>query len=253
MTGEAAPRRASVRSASITLLVLALSALVFMGWIGDPVLLGLSVALQLPLGGFGGIALIGPAREDHAIGPYLTLPVASVALTLGGRLVAPTGVGLLLIVVVAAALWIMVQTEIAYAHGDRPKTILDLVLVAVLFAGTAGTATLASLAPWLPSLVVVGLLALVLGVRAAEARGALGGGALGQAVLHALAVVQLSAGIGLLELPGAIGPAVLALGFYAWSGAADALQGGASRRSVLLEFGALAALGLVVALLVYRG
>jgi hypothetical protein len=57
--------------------------------------------------------------------------------------------------------------------------------------------------------------------------------------------------LALLQLPGVVGAAILALAFHAWSGAAEALDGGASARSVLIEFGALAVLGVVVALLLY--
>jgi hypothetical protein len=46
-----------------------------------------------------------------------------------------------------------------------------------------------------------------------------------------------------------VGAAVLALGFHAWAGAAEALDSGARGRAVLVEFGSLALLGLLVALL----
>jgi hypothetical protein len=42
---------------------------------------------------------------------------------------------------------------------------------------------------------------------------------------------------------------VVALSFYVWGGAADALGSGSTSRAVALEFGSLALLGLVVALL----
>jgi hypothetical protein len=48
-----------------------------------------------------------------------------------------------------------------------------------------------------------------------------------------------------------VGSAIVALGFHAWAGAAEALDEGSSPRSVILEFGALAVLGLVVALLLH--
>jgi len=54
-------------------------------------------------------------------------------------------------------------------------------------------------------------------------------------------------------LPGVVGPAIIALAFYVWGGAADALQNGASSRSVIIEFGSLALLGLLVALLLHAG
>jgi hypothetical protein len=64
-----------------------------------------------------------------------------------------------------------------------------------------------------------------------------------------LAVAQVGAAVTLLHLPGLVGPAVVALGFHAWGGAAEALDGGSSARSVVIEFGALALVGVVVALL----
>ncbi|HEX5396769.1 MAG TPA: hypothetical protein VFX74_06705, partial [Candidatus Limnocylindria bacterium] len=90
---------------------------------------------------------------------------------------------------------------------------------------------------------------LVLGVRAAEARGVSGIEAIGQALLHVLAVGQAGAAVALLQLPGVAGPAVVALAFYAWGGAVEAREEGASLRSVALEFGAIALLGVIVAFL----
>ena len=46
--------------------------------------------------------------------------------------------------------------------------------------------------------------------------------------------------------------ALIALAFHAWSGAAEALEEGSSARAVAVEFGALAVLGVVVALLLTR-
>jgi hypothetical protein len=66
-----------------------------------------------------------------------------------------------------------------------------------------------------------------------------------------VAIAQIAAAVGLLRLPGVVGAAVIGLGFHAWAGAAEALDSGASARSVILEFGALAVLGLVVALLLH--
>jgi hypothetical protein len=70
-------------------------------------------------------------------------------------------------------------------------------------------------------------------------------------MLHLVAIGQVGTALALLQLPGVVGAAILALAFHAWSGAAEALDGGASARSVLIEFGALAVLGVVVALLLY--
>jgi hypothetical protein len=52
----------------------------------------------------------------------------------------------------------------------------------------------------------------------------------------------------LLELPSPVGPALVALTFHSWSGAADALESGVSNRAVVLEYGSLAAIGAIVAL-----
>ena len=43
----------------------------------------------------------------------------------------------------------------------------------------------------------------------------------------------------------------MALAFHAWSGAAEALEDGAEGRSVAVEFGSLAVLGIVVAVLLH--
>jgi hypothetical protein len=44
----------------------------------------------------------------------------------------------------------------------------------------------------------------------------------------------------------------VALTFYAWAGAVDALRGGATGRSVAVEYGSLLLVGLVVGLLMFR-
>ncbi|MGH2456923.1 MAG: hypothetical protein ACRDHD_11790, partial [Candidatus Limnocylindria bacterium] len=94
---------------------------------------------------------------------------------------------------------------------------------------------------------------LVPSLRAAEARGRGGAEAVGQAALHLVAVAQVGTAVALLRLPGIVGAALVALAFHAWSGAAEAIDGGTSLRAVVLEFGALALLGLVVALLLHGG
>ena len=97
-------------------------------------------------------------------------------------------------------------------------------------------------------LVLVIFLAAIPALRAAEMRGRYGVEA-GPGGPHLLAVAQLGVGIALLHLPGVVGSAVLALGFHAWAGAAEALDDGARTRAVVFEFGSLAMLGLLVALL----
>jgi hypothetical protein len=105
---------------------------------------------------------------------------------------------------------------------------------------------------WPPGLIPLLLIVAVPALRAAEARGRSGIEAVGQAALQLVAIAQVAAAVGLLRLPGVVGAAVIGLAFHAWAGAAEALDDGASGRSVIIEFGALAALGLVVALLLYK-
>jgi hypothetical protein len=50
-----------------------------------------------------------------------------------------------------------------------------------------------------------------------------------------------------------VAPAILALGVHAWAGAAEALDGGSRAWPVVIEFGSLALLGLIVALLLRGG
>ena len=236
----------------VVLLLLSVSGLMLLGWIADPFLLAIVCALQLVLAGFGAIALIGPARAERGIARYFVPPVGAVCLTLALRLASPSGPGLLFGLVALLGLWLLFHTELAYARGQRPKTALDLVLALVVVAASAGIpSTIAG--GWPPPLAVLALVAFVFALRAAEARGATGGNALGQAALHSVAIAAMAAALPLLELPGLMAPAVLGLGFYSWSGAADALEEGASARTVIGEFGLLAVVGLVVALLLYNG
>jgi hypothetical protein len=100
---------------------------------------------------------------------------------------------------------------------------------------------------WLLALALLGVLVAVPCLRAAEARGTLGVPAVGQAALHLLVVLQVATAMLLLELPSPVGPALVALTFHSWSGAADALESGVSTRAVILEYGSLAAIGVIVA------
>ena len=68
------------------------------------------------------------------------------------------------------------------------------------------------------------ILTLPVAMRSAEARGVLGAEAVGQAVLHVLAVVQVGLGAVLLNLVPTVRPAWWRLAFYAWAGAVDALR-----------------------------
>jgi hypothetical protein len=106
---------------------------------------------------------------------------------------------------------------------------------------------------WPTPLMVIGALALPVALRAAEARGKLGVEAVGQALLHVLVVLQIGAAAVLLSIPLQVMAALMALAFYAWGGAVDALESGDSGRGVAVEFGPLLLLGLVIGLLLHRG
>lgn len=230
-------------------IVLALLAAV--GWLGSPFWLAVAVGLELALGGVGAVRLIGPARPGLGFARYATPAMAAVSLTLFGRLVSP-GTALLFTPLAAVLLWSIYWLELRVANGAAARTMLDLALVGIVFLATAGTWRIFGVGGWPPSLVVVLVIAFVLAVRGAEARGSSGIVAVGEALLQVLAVAQAGTAVVLLELPGVAAPALVALAFYAWSGAVDAIQEGASLRSVALEFGAMAILGLVVALLLHQ-
>ncbi|MGZ6140768.1 MAG: hypothetical protein ACXWLA_08840, partial [Myxococcaceae bacterium] len=179
---------------------------------------------------------------------YTTLALAGVAATIGGRLI-PGNVSLLFVPLVAVLLWLVLWIELRGMLEDAERWMLDLTLSGILFATAAGVAGLFPADTWPPPMGLVVLVGLVLGLRAAEGRGRFGVHGVGQALLHALAVGQAVAATALLNLPGLVGQAVVAIMFYAWGGAADALDNGSSSRSVAVEFGSLAILGLLVALL----
>jgi hypothetical protein len=219
------------------------------GWLLSPFWLAVMVAAQLAIGGLGAVWLIGPAQPELGFARYATLATAGVAMTLFGRLVVPS-IGLLLAPVAALLLWVVVRLELDLAEGHR-RVGLDLALVGIVFAGAAGLSALVPVDAWPPGLIPLLMIVSVAALRAAEARGRTGIEAVGQATLHVVAIAQIAAAVGLLRLPGVVGAAVIGLGFHAWAGAAEALDSGASARSVILEFGALAVLGLVVALLLH--
>jgi hypothetical protein len=231
------------------LLAVAQAVVATAGWYVEPFWVAAAVAAQLALGGLGGVRLIGPARSRAGFARYAMPATAGVAATLFGRIL-PGGVALLLVPLVAVLLWAVIYLELRATHAQGGRTTLELLLTATLFAGAAGILAILGPDPWLPPLGLIAALALVLALRSAEARDAVGGQAVGQALLHGLAAAQVGAATLLLQLPGVIGPAIVALAFYAWGGAAEALRGDASGRSVAIEFGALAVLGLVVALAV---
>jgi len=225
-------------------LAIVLAGLVVYGWFAPPFWLAVAIAAQLAIGGIGAVWVIGPVRSRFGFARYATFPVAAVSLTLLGKMLTPTAqlvgapvAGLLLF----AVLW----SEVRLPEGRAPRLSIDLMLVGIVFAAAAGIAATFPTASWPPAVLLVVVAAAVPALRAAELRGRYGVEAVGQAALHLLAIAQLGASLALLHLPGVVGSAVLALGFHAWAGAAEALDGGAPSRAVAIEFGSLALLGLL--------
>jgi hypothetical protein len=239
-----------VQHPEAVLLAVAMAIAAAAGWVLGPFWLAVMVAVQLIIGGLGAVWLIGPARADLGFARYATLAMAGVALTLFGRQLVP-GVGLLLAPVVALLLWGVIRLELGLAENGQRRVGLDLALVGIVFAAAAGIGAIVPADAWPPGLVLLLLVTTVPAMRAAEARGQSGIEAVGQSLLHMVGVAQVATAVVLLHLPGVVGAAVVALGFHAWAGAAEALDGGASVRAVVLEFGALALLGLVVAILLH--
>lgn len=242
--------RLQYREAILISIVMAVIAAV--GWLVTPFWVAVAVAAQLAIGGIGAVWLIGPARTELGFARYATLATAGVTLTLFGRLLVPS-IGLLLTPIVALLLFGVIRLELGLTEAGQRRVGLDLALVGMVFAAAAGIGGMVPADAWPPGLVLLLILTSVPALRAAEARGRSGVEAVGQAALHLVAVAQIATVVGLLHLPGVVGAAIVALGFHAWGGAAEALDDGASGRSVILEFGALAVLGLVVALLLYEG
>jgi hypothetical protein len=242
--------RLQYRDAILVSIVMAVVAAI--GWLVTPFWVAVAVAAQLAIGGIAAVWLIGPARTELGFARYATLATAGVTLTLFGRLLVPS-IGLLLTPIAAVLLFSVIRLELGMSEPGQRRVGLDLVLVGIVFAAVAGVGGMIPADAWPPGLVLLLILCSVPALRAAEARGRSGVEAVGQAALHLVAVAQIAAAVGLLRLPGVVGAAIVALGFHAWGGAAEALDDGASGRSVILEFGALAVLGLVVALLLYAG
>jgi hypothetical protein len=242
--------RLQYRDAILVSIVMAVVAAI--GWLVTPFWAAVAVAAQLAIGGIAAVWLIGPARTELGFARYATLATAGVTLTLFGRLLVPS-IGLLLTPIVAALLFGVIRLELGMTEPGQRRVGLDLVLVGIVFAAAAGIGGMIPADAWPPGLILLLILSGVPALRAAEARGRTGVEAVGQAALHLVAVAQIAAAVGLLQLPGVVGAAIVALGFHAWGGAAEALDDGATGRSVILEFGALAVLGLVVALLLYDG
>lgn len=231
-------------------LAIVLTGLAALGWYYSAFWLAVAVAGQLAIGGLGAVWVIGPATARLGFARYAVVASTGVALTLLGRALAE-GVGPFLVPAAVILLWAVLWLELDLERSSRGRLALELILVGVVFAAAEGTATLVPRSDWPIALGMLMLVILVPAVRLSEARGRFGARAVGESLLHLLAVAQVAAGVALLSIPGLVGAAVIALAFHAWSGAAEALEGEASARAVVLEFGALAVLGLVVALLLH--
>lgn len=222
------------------------------GWFANPpIWLAVAVAIQLALGGIGASRIFGPARSDLGLARYAMPATAGIAATLFGRLI-PGGLSLLLVPIVVVLLWSVTYLELRIERGTGGRTIGELLMTAMVFAITAGVLAFFGTQVWPSPLILVVALSLPVALRAAEARGNSGAEAVGQGLLQLLVMGQIGAATILLRLPPTIIAALVALAFYAWGGAVDALRGGASGRSVAIEFGALAVLGLLVGLFVPR-
>ncbi len=230
------------------LLAIGLAVLAAIGWSTSPFGVALVIGTQLVIGGIGAVWLVGPIRARYGFARYGTPAVAAVAATLVGRLVGGP-LQLAAIPVVASLLLGVIWSEVHLPDGRVPRLAIDLGLVGIVFSVAAGLAIALPRLSWPPSLVLVLLATALPAMRAAELRGRFGVEAVGQAALHLLAVAQLGAVLALLQLPGVVGPAILALGFHAWSGAAESLDSGAPTRATVIEFGTLALLGILVAIL----
>jgi hypothetical protein len=243
--------RGRIERPEAVVIAVLLAAAIALAWFGDGLLIAIGVALALTIGGFGSVWVMGPARTGLGLSRYVTVPLAAVAMILGGRLL--SGGLLFLLVPMAAVLsWTVLWLELHIAHRRGAEWALALFVVAIFFGVAAGLDHLFGPTAWPPPLALVALVAFLLGLRLAEARGEGGLASVGHALLHALVVAQVGAAIILLELAGAIGPALLSLAFYVWGGTVDALRRGARLRSVVVEFGSLTILGLVWALLLHQ-
>jgi hypothetical protein len=221
------------------------------GWFAEPVWLAVAVAAQLALGGIGAVRLIGPARSELGLARYMIPATAGIAATLFGRLI-PGGLSLLLVPIVAVILWSVTYLELRAERGTGGRTLGDLILMAVVFSGAAGLLALFGPQAWPTPVLLVALLTVPAAFRASEARGTMGAEGFGQGLLQSLAVLQIGVAAALLNLNVVVTASLMALAFYTWGGAVDALRGGASGRSVAVEFGALMLVGLIVGLFLYQ-
>jgi hypothetical protein len=232
----------------VLVLAVLLAALATVAWLASPLWMAFAIGGQLLVGGLGTVRLLGPAQPGIGYARYAVPTLGAVALSLFGRIL-PGGVVLLFAPFAAILIWSILWLELRASRGIPARTLLDLALVSILFASASGIIVFAGRGGWPPPIALTLPIVLILAVRAAEARGRTGVAGIGQGLLHTLAVAQVGVAAVLLDLPGVVAPALGALAFHAWSGAAEALEEGASGRAVLVEFGSLAILGIVVAVL----
>lgn len=231
----------------VVLLAVSQAAIAAAGWFAPPVWLAVAVAAQLAVGGVGAVRILGPARAELGFARYAMPAVAGITVTLVGRLI-PGGLSLLLIPIVAVLLWSVMYLEVRFERGTGGRTIGELLLTAMVLAGAAGTLAFFGTRTWPTPIILVTALTIPPALRAAEARGIVGVEAVGQTLLHLLVVSQVGSAVILLALPAPVIAAMIALAFYTWSGAVDALRGDVSARSVAIEFGVLTAFGVAIAL-----
>ena len=219
------------------------------GWYGGSTFwLIVAVAAQLVLGGLGAVWIIGPATARLGFARYATLAAAGVSITLFGHL-ATASIGLLMAPIAAVLLWTVLWLELHANRTGSGGLGLELTMIGMAFAAAAGLLSLTGPPGWELGIGLTLAVITVPALRTAEGRGRFGAHAVGQALLHLLAVAQVATVVTLLSIPAVVGAALIALAFHAWSGAAEALEEGSSVRGVAVEFGALAVLGVVVALL----
>lgn len=221
------------------------------GWFAEPVWLAVAIAAQLALGGLAAVYVIGPARSDLGLARYAMPSVAGVAATVFGRLI-PGGLSLLLVPIFAVLLWTVTYLELRIGRGTGGRTIQTLLLTLIVFAGAWGLLGFFGSRAWPTPILLLVALTLPLALRSAEARGNHGAEAVGQGLLHLLVVAQIGLATALLNVQLQVTAAIIALAFYAWAGAVEALRGEAPGRAVAAEFGALMLIGLVAGLLLHR-
>ncbi len=242
-------RRIDRPSAALLAVVQAIVATV--GWFVEPTWLAVAVAVQLALGGIGAVWVIGPARGELGLARYAIPAVAGISATIFGRVI-PGGLSLLLVPIAAVLLWSVTYLELRVVRGEGGRTLQVVLFTAITFAAAWGLFDLFGAQTWPTPVALLAVLVLPLALRASEARGTIGAEGVGQALLHILVVTQIAAATVLLLMPLYAMASLIAFAFYIWAGAVDALRGGASGRSVAIEYGALSLVGLVAGLLLHR-